>query len=459
MRRGGLKWGIVAALILAGVLVAWLGGNSKVASFRSLPKAERPWAQEEWERHTTDPPKPAYTAQQFFDGHQFVRDNSKLAITSSYSESLLPYRLAEQDLYTLESIAVALPGPVDPALPDPKYPLNYFAKDGETPLTAEQVAKLAQVDQETQLNGVWPKVRLDFRKTTECQLSSARIFDYFTHVRQSSGALMSNPNPEQAWCETEIATWRRVGLVAILDSKVGELQRTEMEPKPGSQLTLGDMELRLMMVAEDVGNGPTYNSKDTRFYFAKVPQGHQRWRAGFFIAVYPYAENVPLTFRLLDKEGKRLRSNSYQVKNSGYAIDCEVSPTEVAKIEVGYHESYARQILELPPLPLLPRENDNLRDLFDMQAPYVRFQRDHSPFLIEGMADVNMNLRDVDFREGYYGIQHDMVELRDVTAMDLLKALEQDTHARTVYQYDRKTHQMEVTTEPESPWWRRMWPF
>lgn len=450
--RSLLQWGFLILLGIAGTTAFLIGRETtQFERFHSHPNVVRPWFEEAWE-DKMNPTKPfSYTAEEFFGGQKVESKGGFVGVTSPSDIAFAaPYTLRDEDAFILAAISMAVltpelsgdgpyEGPYD-------LPLLHFTPDGAQPLPASEAAAL-RLQNSTPSLGNAPKLGLTFRKKSAGRLADCVIFNSATHQPVAPSG-ESDDGDLAGFC-SELFTWKRNELVAVLDYEVGNVTWEKLILRKDERLIHEEIQLKLLHQEDglSMGTNNSHSSEETRYYEFGDREG-QGTGTGYFIGVYPYGDDVALEFRAKDLDGNEVPLRTDGIRRFGYLIRC-AEPERIAKFEVGFPGERYRQILNLPPLPRLPPENDNVGDLFDIQVP----------FLMVTPTALHHTIMDTTQTRGLPPLPPGpsaFIAQENVTARDLLGVYAAFEPGNSI-QYDSRLHQF--TVAPKRPWWRKLWPW
>ncbi len=457
MHRKHVRWVVLAVFPIVGVVAMLLEGDTRFTEFHSDPIGVRPWAHQWWDRKTRDSGPPPYSAESFFRSHTFQRQGDLMGVTSPGEIQTWPHRLASDQVLRLESIGIALPTPTHSPETHYAVPSHYFDATGTREISRQQLEQWGLRETEVWMEGIWPWVGLLFdSKEQDTEVVSCHLFDKETrHMLTYVQTGASNHRL------MELRTWKRTNILASVDYLAGERIWKTMPIAVGGGLQHGKVEVRLLHFMEDLkSNDSPWRSGFTSWNNANIPEGSVERVTGLFIAAYPYANQSELKFRVLDQDGDPVPTTKHVVQNFGYLLHCEADYHRLASIEVGFPQSYLRQLFELPPLPLLPEKNDQLADLLEMEAPYIRLKALQAEEIVEGMAQIQCFFSengDDALRANVDPSAH--FERENVTAREVLRVFDDVTLGGRRYSYDPSIFELRRSQRSPADFWRSVWPF
>lgn len=462
MHQRGLRWTFLGLFLVTGSVAAFFGVQPGFKSYHSEPDAVREWAADEWDRHMSTTTEPLYSVEAFFSDALIDQRSEAIGVRSGYEVMAWPYLDTEDPLVEIESIGVTVPEPTESEDANYYVTRNYYAPDTLEQLVITEHENLTNRDK-ARTNGMWPSLSLMFHKKGPSTVTGCRILDGRTHVPMTWGILWSN-GPDSAHTFSQITTWRRTGLIASVTYLAGERPFYDFVPDLGASLSQGPTTVKVLHIADDlsIAEKPrrTGNS-DLPYNWCRAgePEGSKDRRTGYFIAAYPYGHKSALQFRAFREDGKKINVKAFTLTQLGYVVMCKAEPGEVARMEVSFPEGYERATFELPPLPMLPEENDHLDDLFEMKIPYARIKMREIGRVTEQMAQLRSNLYWAETKKGGEHDPNQYLQAENLTARDLLELHSQQVVPGTIYDYDPTTHELEVKRPTQEPWWERIWPF
>ena len=97
----------------------------------------------------------------------------------------------------------------------------------------------------------------------------------------------------------------------------------------------------------------------------------------FHFTCLPTANQMPVTFDFVTKEGIKLRSGGNSTSGRFHDNTLHQTLDKVDLIQAKYRTNRHRIIVHIPYIPGLPEQNKNIENLFDVHIPYVKFDSEN----------------------------------------------------------------------------------
>jgi hypothetical protein len=169
--------------------------------------------------------------------------------------------------------------------------------------------------------------------------------------------------------------WHSGPVDLVADVAYGPRTVFEFPPEPGQGFARGDLDCRLVAV---VGNSSFYfGSPGTGRVRLHLAGENESSRATAYVFLcQPTAANLPVHFEFLDSEGNVLRGSDSSTPAGHFLCIYYTNhpPERVARIRAKVAAHVRRVVIHLPRLPGLPEVNRNVKNLFDVRIPFVRFK-------------------------------------------------------------------------------------
>jgi len=456
-----LKWSIPLILIIGGVLAALFAGLPNFSSYHSDPDAIRPWAAEDWTRHTTDASAPKPTAAQFFSGLRFEVGSDEFKIQLRGRMDVWPYQLTDEGAVSLEALGVAPPIPPTSSQDQDIYqvPLHYYDASGTMELGDEKV-RAPLIHRETLYShGMWTGLNLILKKDEPCHVEGVAILDSRTHCRLTYGKGSRN---EETHASVSVfpQTWRPGGMIASVDYTAGGHSWKPLRVGEGATVQEKGIHAQVLGLMEgyNARHSPSFHqngTSTTAHYSLNAVKGTKEWRSAILIACFPYGDDAELDFRLYDEAGEELDSHTQGVNHTGFLVTTKQEIAEVARIEAGFPNRYERQILELPLIPMMPKENDLAEDMLEIRVPYMRVFQHEQALRATQIAQIRYE------RDGVFASPAELrwTEFENATAREILQSYGYTTRRGTTFSYNETDHILVGRGSRGHSWWRRLWPF
>ncbi|MBN2589305.1 MAG: hypothetical protein JXA96_05560 [Sedimentisphaerales bacterium] len=216
-----------------------------------------------------------------------------------------------------------------------------------------------------------------YKGIEDVMFNGIKVFDARTHKFITYGYSTTGHNLED-WdylnYKINMPIWHQTPIDFVLDVSFGPSEVFEFPAQVGEGFTRGGFECRIMSIIEDIDTSSHSSSSDGEKTITKYYKSNLYNKGNLFIfACRPTANQMPVTFRFLDKDGQIL-SNSGGFSCSFFTQEVITKqPLEkIAKIQAQYLTNRYRVIVHLPYIPGLPEQNKNIKNLFDMHIPYVK---------------------------------------------------------------------------------------
>jgi len=220
----------------------------------------------------------------------------------------------------------------------------------------------------------WPAVQFYFQhqRIEHLMFHGIKIFDSRTHKSLATGYGNRGIDNFHRF-STHIPLWHRTPIDVVIDISYGPIKTFEFAPRAGEGFDAKNFKCRLISVFEGVDNRPGGSSfrDNVRIHkFKKTPSG--KTGLYFFFACLPTASQLSVTFEFLDKDGNKLNALSSATSSYTHKITMKQPLEKIAIIRAHYRTRRQRIVLQLPYIPGLPKENDAIKNLFDVHIPYVK---------------------------------------------------------------------------------------
>ncbi len=461
MQRRTLRWCVPLLLLTAGLIALLWNDQTRFRSFRSTPGELRSWSSYEWNQYHAEPAEPDYSSDKFFDAPRIQQRGKDIHVSPNHPVVIQPHSPSDEAPLVLDYLGIALPTPTDSQSSHYMVDRHYYDSAGQKRLNPEEHPHLVRKPLQIQSRGEWPMISLSLSKTKPAAVVGVRAFDSRSHFPLSYSKSWGDA-VNRADVTLELGTWRpsdvEVALYILPDGR----EFRKLEPTLNSIHSFGDLQIKILHIQEDMDGSvapraSTLTSYPTHYCYAGVPEGDENRYTGFFIAAYPYGHKTALAFRALDHEEKRIRTKRHDLAQFGYLVLCQAPTSEIAFLEVGFPLSYSTQILKLPDIPLMPEENREIDNLFDMQIPFMRVQRSRLASSLSRGAQIRTSFMTGDMRAGLD--PNEYLQLENVTVWDLFNIF-RDQYPANRYDFDPASHKLERKDATRfGDWWERIWPF
>lgn len=461
MQRQILRWSVPMLLLAAGLVALVWNGHFQFESFKSTPSELRPWISYEWNQYHSPPGKPDYDATRFFSSPRISQVGTDIHVSPKHTVVIQPHHPSDEAPLVLDYLGIALPSPTDSQSSHYMVDRHYYDSTGKEQLTPEHYPNLARKPQQIQSRGEWPMISLSLNKLKPAAVVGARAFDSKSHFPLSYSKSWGDA-AKRADVTLEIGTWRPSDVEVVLYLLPDGREFQNVQPALNTVHSFGDVQIKILHIQDDMdGNtaprASSLASYPTHYCYAGVPQGEENCYTGIFIAAYPYGHKTALAFRAQDHQGKRIRTKRHDLAQFGYLVLCQAPLSEIKFLEVGFPLSYSTQVIALPDIPLMPEENRDIENLFDMQIPFMRVQRSRLTSSLSRGAQIRTTFMNRDMRDGLN--PNEYLQLEDVTVRDLLGVL-RDQYPASGYDFDTSTHKLNRREGSRfGDWLERIWPF
>ena len=85
------------------------------------------------------------------------------------------------------------------------------------------------------------------------------------------------------------------------------------------------------------------------------------------VSAFPFGEKSAYDFRLRNQQDSKVLKVQ-TVSYLGYLVSSSVPSSEIPQFEIGIPQNYQRVRIDLPPIPELPRENDQIENMLDLKV-------------------------------------------------------------------------------------------
>jgi hypothetical protein len=228
----------------------------------------------------------------------------------------------------------------------------------------------------------WPAVQFIFqhRGIENLIFHGIKIFDCHTHEFLTTGYNSSGRESTFRF-NTHIPLWHRTPVDVVIDISYGPVKTFEFAPRVGEGFVEGSFQCRLLAVFEGINAGSSSYTTRDNMETVEIPKAPPD-KAGlcFLFVCWPTASQIPVTFDFLDKDGNKL--STCGSSTSGYTTNTGLKESleKVALIRACYRTRRRRIVVQLPYIPGLPKENNLVKNLFDVYIPYVML---HDPDQVE----------------------------------------------------------------------------
>lgn len=383
---------IILALILIGVGFAMMGGVIKLGRPGISPTFPR--AVKELEAMLRPTPAPASAGTTHYPTLNFTAtsEGTKITFTDTRPEEpvFFGYTVHEIPLegaLKLGDGSVSLDhitrGVADPAAPfeqgqsSTTVPSQFFDNKLE-PIPDETVRERFKNEWErrTYIRDWYSQYRFSFAATNapEIKLLRGDIRDARTGGRISHGYHNGSGGGHFQF-GPGIGMWHRAPVVLILDIAHGPVETEDVPAAIGTvvQHALGEMKLVAKLEGRNHGMSSTSGSGG-----GEVTIHSDSKETGSSLLFYglPYSGYAPVDFQFISSKGQLLNGSGTSSSYKLSVMSVDGPADEVATIRVRKYPHLKRLVVRLPYLPGLPPENDNVRDLLNVRAPFVRFRGD-----------------------------------------------------------------------------------
>jgi hypothetical protein len=227
--------------------------------------------------------------------------------------------------------------------------------------------------------GDFPAAKLFFqiRNIPEYNLVRFQVFDGRTKRSLNSGT-SSSRSTDSYWVESDIRLWHQTPIEVVSTVAIGPTEVFECKPEPGSELRFPGGALKLIYIVPQRINGWGSSSDGktntaTLYLNRGEVVGHTN-ESSFVFSVWPGMTEMPIQLELLDESGKKLDDSGGGSSDQILISSVFEKVDHVKTIRLKYYPHLYRLVWTIPELPGLPEENRNLKNLFDVRVPYMRFR-------------------------------------------------------------------------------------
>ncbi|MGV3755242.1 MAG: hypothetical protein ACO1QS_07660 [Verrucomicrobiota bacterium] len=242
--------------------------------------------------------------------------------------------------------------------------------------------------------GLRPSFRFDLTISGESwKCMSAKLYDARTQVMLSlaHGELAANGEYRVT---AHPAMWHAGPVKLVIDLAVGPVEHEEIMPKAGATFSVANVPGQIVYAGNNqIGETPRYDfDKDrVRLRFRTFPSNGQ---AVFLWYVSHYTDQTAFDIEYIDATGRTLERNP--VMNGGQWIMHDVTGNldQISKVRIRKYRHQQRFIIDLPALPGLPKENQQVTDLFQVRVPYLYFATESEQYgFIASTTQLKFDLR------------------------------------------------------------------
>ena len=216
-----------------------------------------------------------------------------------------------------------------------------------------------------------------------------KIFDSRTRKSLANG-YSSGGNQGSYRFNTDISIWHRTPIDIVMDVSYGPIKTFEFAPRAGQGFEEGSFKCRLISVFESVEPGRHNSSSRVNIMTHKFPKAPPD-KAGltFFFVCRPTANQMPVTFEFLDKDGNKVSTHGSSTTGYAHSIALKQPLEKITLIRAHYRTRRYRIVIHLPYIPGLPEENNTIDNLFDVHIPYIRL---HDPGQVDEFVRQTLQL-------------------------------------------------------------------
>lgn len=295
----------------------------------------------------------------------------------------------------------------------------------------------------------------DVSKAVNTGRAQTWIFDSRTHVHCSGSSSYGGSNPGFYRYGNVFRRLHDGPITVVSDFFPVLSKKTSLLAKEGETLRIDefDYEARILRVEEVPplsGNrswwssGPGTGSYTTQMEFDLRPaKSAGEKHTLMMLSTRPGPKEIWVSYMAQTIDGK-LISGSGHGGGQVTTLDFPVPPSQIASFQVSYSEPRQRAVHEVKGIPGLPKENQNVSNLFDVRVPYATCIHEHDlRQLLEAYTQLEFGPRKKGSGAGRYPMT-----FQNARVTDIFQAyLESENYAGA--QIDRKQH---LIIERENLW-------
>jgi len=270
--------------------------------------------------------------------------------------------------------------------------------------------------------GAFPKVRylFEYPQDEKLKVISYHLFDANTKTRLTGGYSWGGQDGK-AYVEMDVKKWHSGPVELVVDLATGPVETIEIPPREGEVIRQPDWELRLAAVVEGDSSGTSSGSRGTNSYVQIRFRENETRRpeTSFLFLGNPWAYHLPVDIAVTGKDGKEMTGGGGG--SSGRYVRKGIRGTleAIDHVRATIYKDVKRVVFTLPTVYGLPKENDEITNLFETRIPYMRIKSKWEfREAIEGLAQLRFAARTPAFNPppAYFPI-----EFHDTTPRELLE--------------------------------------
>jgi hypothetical protein len=262
----------------------------------------------------------------------------------------------------------------------------YYSPAGELQDPASIKDVIGPARGNLQFRGRFPRAAFYFQSTNlpapEVMVLSFEAFDRRTQRALTTGHSSSvhNHAASTIWIGADIELWHQTPVELVLTIALGPTQASihPIDVNAPPIAFAGGM-LKLLHIADTEINSWGNDSLGTTNFVTLLPDraGPEPKTALAFYG-WPTAHGIPVQIQLADRDGSTPQHTGMSSSENILIASVDGRPEQLGSIQMRYFPNVYRLVFHLQELPGLPEENRNLKNLFDIQIPFVRIPSEHA---------------------------------------------------------------------------------
>jgi hypothetical protein len=282
---------------------------------------------------------------------------------------------------SLDLIGVAYTNipPFDPGGDDHMgVPIRFFDLNGQE-LSRTQVEALGPEvgDPRLDFRFQFPEVRFLFTnyQAGPMKVLGVHLFDARTHHEVGGSSYTHDQAGDHHYCvNLEARLWHPAPVELVVDVAHGPSETFTLVPEVGQFVAFAGLELRLLAVID--GGGLETSSSyfagppptDTAM-FRRYPDLIGKQTSLVFMGL-PKAASLPVDFEVIDREDNCVASTCCGSSGVRLSVCFPLGRAQIKSVRIQHLPHVTRGIFEIPFIPGLPRQNQQIRNLLDVRIPF-----------------------------------------------------------------------------------------